>query len=100
TGSGRVVIWMVLPMILDKTNMSIPIWSGQFRRVLRLQLAAHLEVPYLPSSPFIWGPALIVRTLFVFKYMRFSLEREPNRLETGRYQPDNHAHLPFVISSL
>lgn len=32
TGSGRVVIWMVLPTMFEPTNMAIPTWNGQLAR--------------------------------------------------------------------
>lgn len=94
TGSGSVVICIVLPTMFEMTNISMPILrksqqrTGDPERPLPLHFHA-----YLPSSASVGRSSDIIRMLLVLENVRLALERQSDGLQTGRDQPDNDANL-------
>ena len=88
TGKGRVVIWIVLPMIFETTNMSKP--SYTYRSIPEYILSAQ---SYLPSAPFIWRAPYVLDIFLIFENVGLPLQSQPNALDTGWDKADDYTQL-------
>lgn len=72
TGSGRVVIWIVLPTRFAIMNMSMPSCVAQCQR--KILPKRSVIVSYLPAAASVGRTADMVFFLLLFEQMRLALQ--------------------------